>query len=195
MAYTYITPYRRGGGSLLDMHKQMNRMFDDLLSPGETGKEDKKGKGPTSWPSLDISQDDGRIEIVVEMPGVERDAIDINMDDGMLIISGEKKGQQKKDGYTERTFGRFERHISIPATVDLDQAEANYDNGLLTITLPKAEEKNRGRKIELNSSGSSGKQIESKSDDVKKSAAPAKSDDGKKGQDNKKSGKKDSDKG
>ncbi|MGB3753032.1 MAG: Hsp20/alpha crystallin family protein [Parerythrobacter sp.] len=149
MAFTYITPYRRGGGSLLDMHKQMNAMFDELLSPEETGSSDKKGKGPTSWPSLDIMQDDGQIAITAELPGVERDAIDINMDDGMLIIRGEKKGETKKGGYSERTFGRFERHISIPATVDLDNAEADYNNGLLTITLPKTQEKEKGRRIEL----------------------------------------------
>ena len=161
MAYAYLTPYRRGGGSLFDLHRQMNQMFDELLAPDEKRDGKKKdggkdGSGATSWPSLEISQNDNAITVSAELAGVDRDDIDINMDEGMLVISGEKsRTNEDENGYTERAYGRFERHISIPATVDLDAAEADYDNGVLTITLPKAEEKPTGRKIEL--TGSSGK--------------------------------------
>ncbi len=155
MAYAYLTPYRRGGGSLFDLHKQMNRMFDDLLAPEDQGGKGKDGKGKgggaTSWPSLEIAQDDNAIHISAELAGVSRDDIEIAMDDGMLVIAGEKNRVSKNDdGYTERTYGRFERHVSVPANLDLEAAEADFEDGVLTVTLPKVEEKSTARKITLN---------------------------------------------
>ena len=177
MAYAYLTPYRRGGGSLFDLHRQMNQMFDELLAPDEMGagkdggKKKKDGEGATSWPSLEISQNDDAITVSAELAGVSRDDIDVSMDEGMLVISGEKTRENKDDnGYTERAYGRFERHISVPATVDIENAEADYDNGVLTITLPKAEEKPTGRKIELKGGGNrpaSQRTIDDKSDHKK----------------------------
>ena len=157
MAYAYLTPYRRGGGSLFDLHKQMNQMFDELLGPDgqkaesqKSGKDGKKSKGGTSWPSLQIDQDDNEIVIHAELAGMKRDDIEISMDDGMLTLSGEKqKTTRSENGYTEFSHGRFERQVSIPNTVDIDAATAEFEHGLLTITLPKMEEKASGRKIAI----------------------------------------------
>ncbi len=157
MAYTYLTPYRRGGGSLLDLHKQMNQMFDDLLGPNTRGGDKDKKSGVTAWPSLEIDQNDKQITISAELAGMGEDDVEISMDDGMLTLTGEKKRRTKSDkGYTEFSYGRFERQVSIPSTVDLEAAQAEFDNGLLTITLPKMEEQAKGRKIEIkNASGKS----------------------------------------
>lgn len=164
MPYTYITPYRRGGGSLLDLHKQMNQMFDDLLGQqGRDGvKKDKGEKGDkgglTTWPSLEIEQDDKRITIHAELAGLRREDVEISMDDGMLTLSGEKKQKkQGENGYSEFSYGRFERQVSIPSSVDLENAQAEFDNGLLTITLPKVEEQARGKKIEIRDAGGQGR--------------------------------------
>ena len=162
MAYTYLTPYRRGGSSLFELHNQMNRMFDELLGPdarnraggGKSGgkgsdKEDKED-GVTSWPSLEIAQDDGQITVCAELAGMDRDDIEIGMDDGMLTLTGKKERRSQSDnGYSEFAYGRFERQVSIPSSIDLEQATASFDNGLLTITLPKKEDTGSGRKIEI----------------------------------------------
>lgn len=160
MPYTYITPYRRGGGSLLDLHKQMNQMFDDLLGQqGGKKDKDKSDKGTlTSWPSLEIEQDDKQITIHAELPGMSRDDVEISMDDGMLTVSGERKQRKTSDnGYSEFSYGRFERQISIPSSVNLEAAEAEFNNGLLTITLPKVEEQAKGRRIEIRDAGGQGR--------------------------------------
>lgn len=154
MPYTYITPYRRGGGSLLDLHKQMNMMFDDLLGQ-QGGKKDKEKGGLTTWPSLEIEQDDKQITIHAELAGLAREDVEISMDEGMLTLSGEKKQKKtSENGYSEFSYGRFERQISIPSTVDLENATAEFSNGLLTITLPKLEEQAKGRKIEIRDASS-----------------------------------------
>ncbi|MDZ4306284.1 Hsp20/alpha crystallin family protein [Allopontixanthobacter sp.] len=156
MAYTYLTPYRsgglstgmRGGGSIFDLHRQMNRMFDDLL----TGSENGSSGSITGWPSLDICQTENEIEVCAELAGVNRDDISIDVDEGMLTISGEKKSSREDDnGYSERTYGRFERRVSLPANVDEENIQADMEDGLLTITLPLTEERSRGRKIQLGS--------------------------------------------
>jgi HSP20 family protein len=155
MAYTYLTPYRRGGGSLFDLHKQMNQMFDELLgADGNRKSDDKKGEkgggGITAWPSLEIDQNDNEITICAELAGMDENDVEISMDDGMLVLTGEKKREKKSDkGYSEFSYGRFERQISVPATVDVDAAEAEFENGLLTIRLPKMEEQASGRKIAI----------------------------------------------
>lgn len=155
MAYAYITPYRRGAlsaglsgaGSLFDLHRQMNRMFDDLLVGPDS---DQSTSGITGWPSLDITQLTEKVEVCAELAGVNREDISIDVNDGTLTISGEKNSHREDDnGYSERTFGRFERRVSIPANVDKDAIEADFADGLLTISLPLTEERSRGRKIEL----------------------------------------------
>ena len=162
MAYAYLTPYRRGvpagtggNGSIFDLHRQMNRMFDDLLTDSEGGR---VSSGVTGWPSLDIVQNDEKIEVCAELAGVNRDDISIDVNDGMLTISGEKNSRCKNDdGYSERVFGRFERRVSLPANVDEVAIEADFEDGLLTVTLPLAEERYRGRKIELGHGKSKGR--------------------------------------
>lgn len=182
MAFAYLTPFPasalssgvRGSGSIFDLHRQMNRMFDDLLNGTEANA---SSAGITRWPSLDIRQDDHRIEICAELAGVNRDDISIDVDDGMLTISGEKKMRRDdENGYSERVYGRFERRVTLPSNVDEDAVEADLEDGLLTITLPLEEERSRGRKIQLGSGKSKrkndaeGRLIEGKSDTSGKKA-------------------------
>lgn len=159
MAFGYLTPYRRGslasraslgGGSLFDLHRQMNSLFDDLFEQNGTAT------GPTAMmtqPMLDIHQDDDEIEITAELAGVKRDDIDITVNDGVLTICGEKKSRRDDDGngYRERSYGRFERSVTLPQNVAEEEISADFEDGVLTISLPKSEEKTRGRRIELGS--------------------------------------------
>jgi HSP20 family protein len=152
----YLTPGRRGslargsaggfGGSLFDLHRQMNSLFDDLV---EGGSLSQNVMGGTGWPQLEIEHDDERIQVCAELPGVEEDDIDLTIEDGMLTLSGEKRSERKEGGYSERSYGRFERRIALPSDVEEDACQADFRNGVLTVTLPRSAEKARGRRIPL----------------------------------------------
>lgn len=158
MARGYLAPWRSGspatpgtgfGGSLFDLHRRMNRLFDDLLDQGQ-GEGASLGTTMLAAPAMEVHQDDKQIEITAELPGVKEDDIDLSIEDGVLTLSGEKKSARndKESGYSERSYGRFERRITLPSNIDEERCAADFKDGVLRITIPKAEEK-RGRKIPL----------------------------------------------
>jgi HSP20 family protein len=122
---------------LADFHKEIDRLFNHVQ--GRTN-------GGTHWiPPVDIVETDDAIAVNLEVPGLESGDIDVHVEDNTLTISGEKKQvtstDDKKTGYrlAERRYGRFQRSFSLPDTVEADAVTARYTNGVLTITLPRAE--------------------------------------------------------
>lgn len=105
-------------------------------------------------PSLDLAETDGALAVTIDLPGVKPDEIDIEVTGTTLKISGERKEEQEEKGKSfhrvERRSGRFIRTLTLPCTVQEDRVEAKYDNGVLTIQLPKTEE-SKTRKIEVKS--------------------------------------------
>jgi HSP20 family protein len=98
----------------------------------------------SSWaPACDIFEDKDGIKIVAEIPGVKTEDIRLSMENNTLTIRGEKKqiAEEKTERVHryERSYGVFERSFSLPSTVDAERVQADYDNGLLTVTLPKIE--------------------------------------------------------
>jgi len=93
-------------------------------------------------PAVDISETDKAYEITAEMPGMDEKDIDVKVANGVLAIKGEKqedKEEKKKDYYMrERSFGSFERNFQVPEGVETDRIEANFKNGVLSVTLPKS---------------------------------------------------------
>lgn len=173
---TYLTPWRRGsltsggqypaGGSIFDLHRQMNRLFDDLFEQGPGGQSLTQAGRGGGWPQLEVEQNDKQIEVIAELPGVEEKDIELQIEDGVLTLSGEKRSERKDEsGYSERSYGRFERRISLPSNIDDEKCSANFTNGVLRVTIPRAEEKARGRRIPLGQDGSStGQRIEAQND-------------------------------
>jgi HSP20 family protein len=98
----------------------------------------------TGWsPALDLYQSSDNVVAVVELPGMRKEDIDISLHDGTLTISGERKRESTGDEKAERTeryIGTFRRSIALPTTVDVNKVRASYQDGILTVTLPKAEE-------------------------------------------------------
>ena len=171
MAYGYLTPLRRGslaggglgGGGLFDLHRQMNRLFDDLFDQdGDSGAYARPGM---STPAMDIHQADDKIEITAELPGVREEDIDLTVEDGVLTLRGEKKSsrEDQQRGYSERSYGTFERRLTLPSNIDEEKCSADFRDGVLTITLPKSAEKARGRRIPLGE-GSQQRTIEAQND-------------------------------
>ena len=98
----------------------------------------------TGWsPALDLYQSTDNIVAVVELPGMRKEDIEISLHDGTLTISGERKHESTngdKAERTERYVGTFRRSIALPTRVDAGKVSAIYRDGILTVTLPKAEE-------------------------------------------------------
>jgi HSP20 family protein len=95
-------------------------------------------------PSVDISEDDDRYVVTVELPGSKKDDVTVEMKDRVLTIRGEKRNEreQKKEQnrWIERSYGSFSRSFTLPANAVADRVKAGFDHGVLTIEVPKAEE-------------------------------------------------------
>ncbi|EPX75764.1 Hsp20/alpha crystallin family protein [Salipiger mucosus] len=112
------------------------------------------GTRVSDWlsPASDASSDDKAYRIAVELPGVSEDDIELNVEDGMLSVSGEKSETREDKGetwyFSEREYGSFRRSFRLPGDADADKAEAHVKDGVLEITVPrKPPESSGGRKI------------------------------------------------
>ena len=99
----------------------------------------------SGWsPALDLYQSNDNVMAVVELPGMRKEDLEISLHDGTLTISGERKRESSSNGEkaerSERYIGTFRRSIALPTRVDASKVSATYRDGILTVTLPKAEE-------------------------------------------------------
>ncbi|HMK46857.1 MAG TPA: Hsp20/alpha crystallin family protein [Methanocella sp.] len=133
------------------MQYRMNRMFDELPELFEE-PELPAQQETTHVPYVDVIDRDGDIVVTADLPGVDKGDIRLNVRGNMLEITAEKKTgcEQKEEGYLrrERGFSRFYRAIRLPVAVDETKARANFNNGVLEITLPKTE-KSRSTSIQI----------------------------------------------
>ena len=118
---------------LMNMSRQLNTTFG----------EDDDSYG--SWaPPVDIFERDDHLVIRAELPGVDRDAIDVQVENNRLILTGERKSETEVDNDNvyrrERRYGKFVRSFALPRTVDSSKIGATYKDGVLELTLPKSEQ-------------------------------------------------------
>ena len=128
--------------TLTSLHNDIDRLFDDFfrgfdLAPfGESF-------GNFS-PSIDVRENDHEYQVTAELPGMDENDIEVTLDNNSLTISGEKKQEteDKSQNYyrMERSYGSFQRCISLPPGIKSDQIDANFNKGILSITLPKTAE-------------------------------------------------------
>ena len=146
----------RGGlGPFEDISHDMERMFDSLL--GRTvGTMLRTNQQDKFVPSLDVAETGEAFEVSLDLPGVKPEEVKVEMHDGKLLISGERKSRtdSKDKNYhrVERTSGSFYRMISLPVDVNVDQIDARYEHGVLHVTLPKVA-KQQPKKIEIRTTG------------------------------------------
>ncbi|GBF79951.1 Hsp20/alpha crystallin family protein [Aphanothece sacrum] len=132
------------------LQRQLNQLFDDGLLTN-LGQE---LKDLTYVPSAELSETDDSILLKLELPGMKSEDLDIQVTKEAVYISGERKQETKSEENgvtrTEFRYGKFSRSIALPALVNNNNVTANYQEGILTLTLPKAEEeKNKVVKINL----------------------------------------------
>jgi HSP20 family protein len=139
-------------------HKEMDRVFNGLFSDFGGFKSGffNLDRGGSFSPKIDVSEDKGGINIAAELPGMDEKDIEVSLKDGRLLIKGEKSHDEKKEDrnyyHVERSYGSFQRSISVPEGIDPDRIKASFKKGLLKIKLPKSEEEQKKvRKIEVKS--------------------------------------------
>ncbi len=137
---------------LLSITEEMNRFVDSVFRNGET-RQTSLFQG-TWTPVADISEDRDNYYLHIELPGMSRNDIKVRYDDGLLVISGEKKSSfANKDDISyhrvERGYGKFERSFRLTSQILSDKISADFTNGVLSVTLPKAEEV-KPKEIEVN---------------------------------------------
>ncbi len=132
------------------MQRQLDRMFDDVLAP--TTKQDYGSFTPV--PAAELSQTDDAVHLKLEVPGMEAKDLDVQVTQNAVFIRGERKSENKteENGATKSEFryGKFQRVISLPASIQNTNVSAQYKDGILSLTLPLAEqEKNKVVKVNL----------------------------------------------
>lgn len=139
-----------------NLHRQIDRVFDDFSQRGHWPFQAMSSDNGKLTPRVNVSESDKEIEITAELPGVEEKQIDVNLAGDLLTIKAEKKSEEEtteKDYHlVERSYGKFERTMRLPCEVDAKKVEAEFKNGILTVTLPKSPEvKAKNQKIPVQS--------------------------------------------
>jgi HSP20 family protein len=128
----------RQSSPLARLHDEMDDLFRGFFEDWELPVW-SRGR----WPAIDIAEKENEFLVKAEVPGCKAEDIDISVHGNTLTVSGEKKQEQEKkeEGYyhVERSYGGFRRDLHLPAEIDTAKIEAECKNGVLTITLPKAE--------------------------------------------------------
>lgn len=122
------------------MRDRMNALFDNFFS-----RKAEPEEGLWGWsPAVDLYEDDSKYVVKAELPGVDKDKIQINLTGRVLSLSGERSDEkelkEEKVYRRECSYGRFERTFTLPAEVDPDSIKAEYKDGVLKIEVPKPEE-------------------------------------------------------
>lgn len=138
----------RDWSPLASFRREVDRLFDDMFRAPVVGG--LGGGMVTSWPTIEVKDDDREVVITAEVPGMDQNDVELLVDNGMLTIRGEKKGERDERGYSERWYGRFERQIPLPSSVEEDKCTADFRDGLLTVHLPKSEERESRKRIPIN---------------------------------------------
>ena len=134
---------------VMSLHRDINRLFDDMFRGLSMPSLPSIGRS-LGLPRVELSENDKEIRVTAELPGMEEKDIEISLDNHQLVIRGEKKSETSDEerGYSERSYGRFERRIGLPRGIERDKVAATFKNGVLTVTLPKREEV-KARKIQV----------------------------------------------
>ena len=132
-----------------DLRDEMDRIWETMFTRGRPGSSSFVFNQTLP---VDVFEKDGQLHVRAELPGIDEKDIDIEVTQEGLTINGEKKEEHevKEDSYyrSERSYGRFTRHISLPEGADTDKAEAHFNKGVLEIDMPVRAEEGR-KKIEV----------------------------------------------
>jgi HSP20 family protein len=135
------------------LQTEMNRLFNTVFDTPTAGN----GGAMRRWmPAMDLIETDEHFVLRADLPGMDEDDIKIELEDGTLTVSGERKAEHesKHEGYyrVERAFGGFSRSLALPKGVDPENVNASFDRGVLEVRIPKPAER-KPRRIEISGAG------------------------------------------
>lgn len=151
-------------GELRSLQNEMNRLFSSSFS--RSGENDQMMQG--AWnPSVDIYENQNQLVLEAELPGMKPEDVDLSIENNVLTIHGERKFEKKAENdnfhRVERAYGNFTRSFTLPPTISSETADAEFENGVLRLTLAKREEaKPRRIEIKATNGGNAAKTIETK---------------------------------
>ena len=159
MVNTSLAPYRSRpiepyspASPLLSFYRQANRLFEDVFREFDGARDTLGG---ILAPNIDVTEDDHQIRIAAELPGIKEDDIEVTADNDVLTIRAEKRVEQEEGKaarhVSERAYGVFQRSLRLPQNIDPEQVRAHFDHGVLTVTLPRAEQGNSRQRIAIES--------------------------------------------
>ncbi len=131
-----------------DVQREMNRFLDSFF-PTTRRRNDEDGADSAVWrPVVDVHEDELGFVIDAELPGLTKEDVKINFQDGTLTVAGErsyhyeaKEGEKQPNAHRiERSYGKFLRSFTFPAAINADGIAARFENGMLSVRVPKAEE-------------------------------------------------------
>jgi len=128
---------------MTSMARRLNRLLDEAFQTPMWSREDS-GSVTSAWlPAVDVFEEKDAVRIMAELPGVKADEVKISLENNVLTIRGEKRQvaeeRTERVHRYERCYGTFERSFTVPTTIDADHIKAAYEDGVLTLTLPKVE--------------------------------------------------------
>ena len=136
---------------LATLRREMNDLFEDFFRRWDM--ELFGAKSGFRGPHVDVTETDDEVRVKADLPGMEAKDFDISVTGNLLTLRGERKEEHEEKGRhyhrIERSCGTFQRSVPLPCEVQVEKAEASFKDGVLTISLPKAEEEKRKR-IEIN---------------------------------------------
>jgi len=167
MSIVRYDPFR----DLRTLQEEVNRLF----STNMTRAFGDEGIGRGAWaPSVDIYENKDQIVLEAELPGMKKEDFDLSIENSVITLRGERRFEKtdESDNYhrVERSYGQFTRSFTLPQTVSSEGATAEYNNGVLRVTLPKREE-TKSRRIEVAGTDAATKTIDTKSTDKAKEVA------------------------
>jgi HSP20 family protein len=148
-----LTRTRTRNRSLQNLQSEIDRLFDSFFPSSSQSSDDDTSQQATWAPRTDLVETEGGYRLRLDLPGVTKDDVNINFHNNTLSVSGKRSAAKEEESAeyvrVERTYGHFYRSFSLPRTIDAEGIEASFDNGVLTISVPKSEE-SKPRQIEIN---------------------------------------------
>lgn len=141
MTMTRFVPFRSPLADVAVLQNRLNSIFNDFARP-DGGESESLAMG-SFVPPVDIYEDQHSLVLKLEVPGIRQENLDVRLENQMLTVKGERKfeKEEKEENFhrIERRYGNFTRSFTLPQIVDTGAVKANYENGVLTISLAKKE--------------------------------------------------------
>lgn len=168
MVITRWDPFRE----LSSLQNRVNSLFQDY----GRSSQDELSTTASFVPAVDVYEDEHKVTLKLEIPGVSQDDLDIRVENNTLTIRGERKfeKEEKEENFRriERRYGSFARSFTLPTTIDTESVSANYENGVLKLELSKrTEARPKQIKVNVNAGKAIGKTVESAKVESKTAAA------------------------